>query len=92
MIILMDFPQRLAALRKEAGLTQTQLAEDAGTHVSQIRRYEAGTAQPTLDAIRRLATTLHVSADLLIFDIDERGPDDDLTLAFEATRQLDPDE
>ncbi len=61
-------------------------------HVAQIGRYKAGTSQPTLDVIRRLATTLNVTADLLVFDNDERGPDDDLTLAFEATRQLDPDE
>lgn len=61
-------------------------------HVSQIRRYEAGTTQPTLDVIRRLPTTLNVTADLLVFDNDERGPDTDLRLAFEATRQLDPDE
>lgn len=30
--------------------------------------------------------------DWIIFDTDERGPDTDLRLAFEATRQLDPDE
>ncbi len=46
----------------------------------------------TLDVIRRLATTLNVTADLLVFDNDERGPDDDLRLAFEATLNLDPDE
>jgi hypothetical protein len=27
-----------------------------------------------------------------VFDNDERGPDDDLRLAFEATRTLDPDD
>lgn len=44
------------------------------------------------DAIRRLATTLNVTADLLVFDADERGPDDDLRLAFEAIDALDPDD
>lgn len=29
---------------------------------------------------------------VLVFDIDERGPDDDLRLPFEAAAQLDPDE
>lgn len=88
----MDFPERLAALRKEASLTQAQLADLVGLHVAQIRRYEAGQAQPTLDVIRRLATTLHVSADVLVFDTDERGPDEDLALVFEATRELGPED
>ena len=88
----MDFPERLTTLRKNRGLTQAQLADAIDLHVAQIGRYENGTSQPTLDVIRRLATTLNVTADLLVFDNDERGPDDDLRLAFEATRQLDDDE
>lgn len=35
-------------------------------------------AQPTLDAIRKLAVALQVSADMLLFEKDERGPDEDL--------------
>ena len=38
----MEFPNRLAQLRKERGMTQQQLADLAGTHVVQIRRYEGG--------------------------------------------------
>ena len=45
-----------------------------GIHVVQLRRYEAGTFQPTLDVIRKLATALSVSADLLLFGKDERAP------------------
>lgn len=63
-----------------------------GIHVTQLRRYEAGTSQPTLDVLRKLAATLRVSADLLLFDKEERGPDDDLRLQFEAVSQLGPDE
>jgi len=80
----MDFPERLATLRREHSLTQNALAESAGIHVSQLKRYEAGTSQPTLEVIRKLAIALSVSADLLIFDKDERGPDDELRLQFEA--------
>ena len=71
---------------------QSALADRIGIHVSQLRRYEAAKSQPTLDVIRRLATTLAVSADLLIFDDHERDPDNDLKLAFEAAQHLDPDE
>lgn len=88
----MDFPDRLAALRKDRGLTQQAVADAVGVHVTQLRRYEAGTSQPTLDVLRKLAVTLRVSADLLLFDEDERGPDDDLRMQFEALSQLDPEE
>jgi transcriptional regulator with XRE-family HTH domain len=91
-IDLMNFAQRLVALRKQRNLTQAALAERVGIHVSNIRRYEAGNSQPTLDVLRNLALALSTSADSLLFDDDERGPDDDLRLAFEATRALDDDE
>jgi transcriptional regulator with XRE-family HTH domain len=68
------------------------LAEAVGVHVTHLRRYEAGTSQPTLDVLRRLATTLRVSADLLLFDEGERGPDSDFRLHFEALSRLDAEE
>ena len=85
-----DFHSRLAVLRKERGLTQQALADRIGGHVQQLKRYEAGSSQPTLEVIRNLATALSVTSDQLLFGKDERGPDDDLRLAFEATRQFDP--
>jgi len=88
----LDFHARLAALRKERGLTRQALAELVQMHVSQIRRYESGQSQPTLDAIRKLAMALSVSADMLLFAQDERGPGDDLRLQFEAANRLDPEE
>jgi len=88
----MDFGERLAALRKEKGLTQQALAELINLHVIQVRRYESGASQPTLDVIRRLAVALQVSADVLIFGADERGPDGDLRLQFEAISKFAPEE
>lgn len=87
-----DFPQRLTALRKGKDLTQQQLADRAEISVIQIHRYESGTSQPTLDAIRRLSQTLGVSADELIFGKGERGPDEELRLQFEALSRFDPEE
>jgi transcriptional regulator with XRE-family HTH domain len=86
-----NFPEHLAQLRKERGLTQPQLAEKIGVHVAQVRRYEAGTSQPTLDVIRSIAVALGVSADELLFAQDERGPSDDLKLQFEAVSKFDPE-
>lgn len=84
----MDFPERLAALRKQRGMTQQVLAEKVGVTVLQIRRYEGAASQPTLDVIRRLAIALGISADMLVFDADERGPGDALRYQFEAVSQL----
>lgn len=84
----LEFPERLAWLRKEKSLTQKALAEAVGIHVTQLRRYEAGTSQPALDILKKLAVALSVSADLLLFDKDERGPDEDLRLQFEAVSRM----
>ena len=88
----LDFHERLVALRKERGLTQHALAELVEMHISQIRRYESGQSQPTLEAIRKLAMALSVSADMLLFAQNERGPDDDLKLQFEAVSRLNAEE
>ena len=88
----MDFAQRLAALRKERGLTQQALADLVQVHLTQINRYETGDSQPMLDVIRRVAIALNVTTDQLIFGKDERGPDDDLRLQFEAISQFDEED
>jgi transcriptional regulator with XRE-family HTH domain len=88
----LEFKDRLVALRKTRGLTQKQLAEKIGIHVIQVRRYEAGNAQPTLDVVRRMAVALAIRADDLIFDQGSRGPDDELRLQFEAVSRFGPEE
>ena len=85
------FQSRLIQFRKTQGLTQQALADAIGMHVNQIKRYEAGTSQPTLDVLIRLAKVLHVSLDTLVFDESERGPSEDLALQFEAVSHM-PDE
>ena len=90
--LAMDFPERLSALRKEKGFTQQSLADNVAIHVSQIRRYENGQTQPTLDVIRKLAISLGVSADVLVFDRDERNPREELKRQFEALSQFDDEE
>jgi transcriptional regulator with XRE-family HTH domain len=87
-----DFAQRLSALRKERNITQQGLAELVSMGITQIKRYEAGTSQPTLDAIRKLARTLRVSSDELLFGKTERGPDEDLRFQFEAIARFTDDE
>ena len=86
----MLFPKQLVALRKKRGYTQQMLADKIGIHVTQIKRYEAGAAQPTLEVFRKIGVALNVSADTMLFDGDERGPDDELRLQFEAISGLTP--
>ncbi len=88
----MDFPARLIQLRKALGMTQQGLADVAELHVNQVRRYEAGTAQPTLEALIKLAKSLHVRLDDLVFAEGERGPDGDMALLFEAVSEFTAEE
>jgi transcriptional regulator with XRE-family HTH domain len=82
------FPARLIQFRKEQGFSQQRLADAVDLHVNQVRRYEAGTAQPTLDTLVSLAKALHLSIDTLVFDENERGPSEEFRLQFEAVSQL----
>ena len=88
-LLPMDFVKRLVTLRKQLGLTQQALANAIGLHVNQIKRYEAGTAQPTLETLVRLAKELHTTLDDLVFGEDQRGPNDELRLQFEALTRFD---
>ena len=91
-IIAMNFPKRLVTTRKAQGFTQQSLANAVGMHVNQIKKYEAGTAQPTLSALIKLAQTFHISLDELVFEEGERGPDEDLRLQFEAVSRMPSEE
>ena len=70
--------QRLKRLRLERGLSQRELAAP-GVSYAYISRIEAGTRQPSVKALRKLATKLGISADYL-----ETGSD----LDPEAAREL----
>lgn len=91
-LLPMNFSTRLVHIRKSQGLTQQALADAAGLHINQIRRYETGSAQPTLEGLIKLAKSLHVSLDELVFNENERGPGNRMKLLFEAVERLNEDE
>ena len=91
-VFWMSFSTRFLQLRKEHGLTQPQMADKVGIHLTQVRRYESGEAQPSLEILKRIAVTFSVSADWLIFEDGEREPQDELKLKFEAIKQMDEEE
>lgn len=83
-----NFPARLIQTRRQTSITQQALSEAPRVHVNQTKRYEAGAAQPTLEALVGLARALHANLDRLMLDEGERGPSDDLRLQFEAVSQM----
>lgn len=58
--------QRVAALRRERGTTQTELAEQLGTTQGIISDYECGKLRPHADMIVRIANALRVSTDEML--------------------------
>jgi len=86
------FPERLLMTRKSRGLTQEGLGKLANLTKLQIHRYERGTSQPTLDALKRLAIALNTGIDVLAFEEEERKPEGELLMLFEGVSRLDPDE
>ena len=88
----MSLGARIIQLRKHAGWTQQALADAVAIHVNQIKRYEAGSAQPSVEALKRLARAFAVSSDALLFEDGERAPSDDLKLQFEAVSRFDDEE
>ncbi len=69
------------------------LADKIGIHVNQIKRCEAGAGQPNLKVLRKIVLALNVGADTMLFNVDdERRPDDELRLQFEAISGFDAQE
>jgi len=91
-LITMSFSRRLSQIRKSKKLTQQQMADTISIHVSQIKRYESGDTQPSLEVLRKIALALNISADTLLFDKDSRGASNDFKMQFEALSQFSENE
>jgi DNA-binding helix-turn-helix protein len=62
----MDIGTKIRMIRKSKGITQIDLAANAGIAVNSLRLYEANKRQPRADQLRAIASALGVSvADLL---------------------------
>ncbi len=62
------FGRRLAALRRQKGLSQRELAERLGVPRETVDYYERRAVNPTLDVIQKVAAAVEVSAAELIGD------------------------
>ncbi len=63
---LSNFGRRLAKLRKAAGYTQQQLADEIGVTRRMIAYYESESQHPPANMLVDLAKALNVSADALL--------------------------
>jgi len=61
-----EFGLRLKTLRKQAGLTQKQLAAQLGITKSVVSFYELQSRSPSPEVLAKLAQIFHVSADCLL--------------------------
>lgn len=60
------FPQRLASLRREAGLSQAELADRIDVSKEFVSRMERGKALPAINTFVNLVQALRCSADELL--------------------------
>ncbi len=63
----MGFGNVLQKVREEVGLSQAQLAQQAGTSIDSLRKWEQDRALPKIDVVTRLANALGVSLDRLAY-------------------------
>lgn len=79
----MEFSERLKTLRKEAGLTQVDVAEKLGISQPAYASWERGLKKPTQDNLVKIAQILNVSVDYLVGNSQETlGELDNIELLF----------
>ena len=66
--------QRIAKLRKFAGLSQEQLSERAGLQRTHISRIEAGKYAVTLETIQAIAEALGMTVDIIDVNLQDLAP------------------
>ena len=76
--------RRIQNARRNARMTQEELAAILGCTPQHLSAIERGTKTPRLDTFIMIANTLHVSADALLMDVLTH-PSDSLASEFSAT-------
>lgn len=79
----MEFSERLKELRKQAKLTQVELAGKLGIVQSSYADWERGKKKPTQENLVKIAQVLNVSIDYLVGNSEEKSNDlDNVELLF----------
>ncbi len=74
----MAFAERLKELRKQANLTQVELAKRLGIGQSSYADWERGKKKPTQENLVKISQVLNVSIDYLVGTSDEGVKEDEL--------------
>jgi transcriptional regulator with XRE-family HTH domain len=69
----MDLATLLKRLREDSGITQEELAFDAGITASALSRIERGLNSPGWTTVRRLAEALDVTLVRLASELEDAG-------------------
>ena len=72
------FPERIADERKNAGLTQDELASQLGISRQSITLYEKGARVPDIEVLRKFADFFDVTADYLLGITDNRTSESEI--------------
>lgn len=79
----MAFAERLKELRKQAHLTQVELAKRLGIGQSSYADWERGKKKPTQENLVKIAQILDVSIDYLVGNSEEKSDElDNIELLF----------
>ena len=79
----MEFSERLKDLRKQAGLTQVDVAEKLGISQPAYASWERGVKQPSQENLVKIAQSLMVSVDYLVGCWEEKADElDNIELLF----------
>ena len=68
----MEFSERLKKLRKQAQLTQVDVAEKLGISQPAYASWERGVKKPTQENLVKIAQVLNVSVDYLVGNSEEK--------------------
>ena len=68
----MEFSERIKALRKQAKLTQVDVAEKLGISQPAYASWERGAKKPTQENLVKIAQILNVSVDYLVGNLEEK--------------------
>lgn len=63
MLFSMDFGSSVVALKKEQGISQTDLTDKLGIHKNVLGRYERNEVVPSIEIARNITDILDVSLD-----------------------------
>lgn len=68
---MISFGKKIAVIRKENGLSQTELAKKLNTSISVISRYERDEMTPSIETAKKLADLLDTTVGYLLGETDD---------------------